>query len=241
MLPPGPSEPRLAQLAEWIARPVVFATRQRDRYGEAFTANIEPHPWVMLGDPDDVRAVFTAGPQRTNAGEANAILRPTLGSHSLLLLDGQEHLRQRKLMLPAFHGERIERYRQIMREATERAVASWRSGEAFALRPHTQAITFEVIVRAVFGVDDAGLQHVEREVARARADLQRALERAQVADRLSHLAQDLPTADLAVVDAPLGVVGGRGAVVVGGVDGADVVGCRAGRSRHARWSVRSRS
>jgi cytochrome P450 family 135 len=169
-LPPGPTEPRLAQMMQWISRPMAFATKQRDRYGDAFTANIDGQPWVMLGDPEDVRTVFTAGPQRTNAGEANAVLRPTLGSHSLLLLDGEEHLRQRKLMLPAFHGERIERYRQIMRDATERAVASWRTGEPFALRPHTQAITFEVIVRAVFGVDDADA------MARLREPLRRMLD-----------------------------------------------------------------
>ena len=169
-LPPGPSEPRLAQMMQWISRPMAYAARQRDRYGEAFTANIDERPWVMLGDPEDVRTVFTAGPQRTNAGEANEILRPTLGSHSLLLLDGQEHLRQRKLMLPAFHGERIERYRQIMRDATERTVASWPARRPFALRPHTQAITMEVIVRAVFGVDDAGA------MARLREPLRRMLD-----------------------------------------------------------------
>jgi cytochrome P450 len=157
-------------MMQWISRPMAFATKQRDRYGDAFTANIDGQPWVMLGDPEDIRTVFTAGPQRTNAGEANAVLRPTLGSHSLLLLDGEEHLRQRKLMLPAFHGERIERYRQIMRDATERAVASWRTGEPFALRPHTQAITFEVIVRAVFGVDDADA------MARLREPLRRMLD-----------------------------------------------------------------
>jgi cytochrome P450 len=169
-LPPGPPEPRLAQMMQWLSRPVVYAERQRDRYGEAFTARIEERPWVMLGDPEDVRAVFTAGPQRVNAGEANAILRPTLGSHSLLLLDGEEHLRQRKLMLPAFHGERVDRYREIMREATERAVASWSVDEAFALRPHTQAITLEVIMRAVFGLEE------EAAVARLREPLRRMLD-----------------------------------------------------------------
>jgi cytochrome P450 family 135 len=169
-LPEGPPAPRFAQLAEWVGRPVAFATRQRDRYGEAFTVRIEPNPWVMLGDPADVRTVFTAGPQRTNAGEANAILRPTLGSHSLLLLDGEEHLRQRKLLLPAFHGERVDRYREIMRTATERAVASWPPGEPFALRPYTQAITLEVIMRAVFGVHDA------EAMARLREPLRRLLD-----------------------------------------------------------------
>jgi cytochrome P450 family 135 len=154
-------------MAEWLVRPNTYAARQRARFGDVFTARIDPIPWVMLGDPADVRTVFTAGPQRTNAGEANEILRPTLGPHSLLLLDGDEHMRQRKLMLPAFHGERIDRYREIMREATERAVASLPAGEPFALRPHTQAITLEVIMRAVFGVED------REATARLRAPLKR--------------------------------------------------------------------
>ena len=67
-------------MAEWLARPNTYAARQRERFGDVFTARIDPIPWVMLGDPDDVRTVFTAGPQRTNAGEANEILRPTLGA-----------------------------------------------------------------------------------------------------------------------------------------------------------------
>ena len=76
-------------------------------------------------------------------------------------------MRQRKLMLPAFHGERIDRYREIMREATERAIASWPAGEPFALRPHTQAITLEVIMRAVFGVEDRAAMARLRRAAQA--------------------------------------------------------------------------
>jgi cytochrome P450 family 135 len=152
-LPPGPSLPRLAQVARWLARPVPFAMEQWERFGDAFTVRIEPHPWVMLADPDAIRDIFTAGPEAAHAGEANEILRPILGSHSILLLDEREHLRQRKLMLPPFHGERMRRYRDVMREATERSVARWPVGEPFALRPHTQAITLEVILRAVFGVE----------------------------------------------------------------------------------------
>jgi cytochrome P450 family 135 len=152
-LPPGPSLPRLAQVARWLTRPVAFATAQRARFGDAFTVHIEPHPWVMLADPDAIRDIFTAGPEAAHAGEANEILRPILGSHSILLLDERAHLRQRRLMLPPFHGERMLRYRNVMREATERAIATWPVGEPFAMRPHTQAITLEVILRAVFGVE----------------------------------------------------------------------------------------
>src|SRR3954454_11214099 len=145
-------------MSAWLARPLWFAQQCRARYGDAFTVRIEERPWVMLGDPAAVREVFTAPPELVHAGDANAILRPMLGPSSVLLLDGAAHMHQRRLMLPAFHGARLERYREIMVEATERAVADWRTGDALALRPHAQAITLEVIVRAVFGVQ-AGAAH----------------------------------------------------------------------------------
>jgi cytochrome P450 len=118
-----------------------------------FTVRVEERPWVMLSEPAAIREVFTAPPDLMHAGDANAILRPMLGPSSVLLLDGAAHMHQRKLMLPAFHGARLERYRRIMVDATERALAAWPAGEPFALRPHAQAITLEVIVRAVFGVE----------------------------------------------------------------------------------------
>jgi cytochrome P450 len=152
-LPPGPRAPRLAQMAAWLARPLWFASQCRARYGDAFTVRIEQRPWVMLSDPAAIREVFTAPADVMHAGDANEILRPMLGPSSVLLLDGADHLHQRRLMLPAFHGERLPRYRQIMVEATERALAGWPAGEPVALRPHAQAITLEVIVRAVFGVE----------------------------------------------------------------------------------------
>jgi cytochrome P450 family 135 len=151
-LPPGPRAPRAAQVAAWLAQPLWFASECRARYGDAFTVRIEARPWVMLADPAAIRDVFTAPADLVHAGDANEILRPALGPSSVLLLDGAEHMHQRKLMLPAFHGRRIEAYRQIMVEATERALRSWPAGEPLSLRPHTQAITLEVIVRAVFGV-----------------------------------------------------------------------------------------
>jgi cytochrome P450 family 135 len=152
-LPAGPRAPRAAQLAAWLARPLWFAQQSRARFGDVFTVRIEERPWVMLGDPAAVREVFTAPPDLMHAGDANEILRPMLGPSSVLLLDGAEHMQQRRLMLPAFHGERLERYRQIMVQATERALDAWPTGATISLRPHAQAITLEVIVRAVFGVD----------------------------------------------------------------------------------------
>jgi cytochrome P450 len=157
-LPAGPRAPRAVQMAAWLARPLWFAQQCRARYGDVFTVKIEERPWVMLADPAAIREVFTAPADLMHAGDANEILRPMLGPSSVLLLDGAEHMHQRKLMLPAFHGARLQRYRDIMVEATERALAGWRPGEALALRPHAQAITLEVIVRAVFGVE-AGAAH----------------------------------------------------------------------------------
>src|SRR5437660_4705928 len=86
--------------------------------------------------------------------EANAAMSPVLGSHSLLTLDGERHLRQRKLMLPPFHGEAVGRYRERIGEITEAEVARWPIGEPFPIRPRMQSITLEVILRAVIGVSD---------------------------------------------------------------------------------------
>ncbi len=152
-LPAGPRAPRAAQMAAWLARPLWFASQCRARYGDTFTVKVEQRPWVMLSDPAAIREVFTAPADLMHAGDANEILRPMLGPSSVLLLDGAAHMHQRKLMLPAFQGERLQRYREIMVDATERALADWRPGDALALRPHAQAITLEVIVRAVFGVE----------------------------------------------------------------------------------------
>src|SRR3954454_12533258 len=156
--PGGPSAPRALQMAACLARPLWLAQQCRLRYVDMFTVKVEARPWVMLSDPAAIREVFTAPADLMRAGDANEILRPMLGPSSVLLLDGAEHLHQRKLMLPAFHGERLQRYRQIIVDATERALADWRAGEALALRPHAQAITLEVVVRAVFGVE-AGAAH----------------------------------------------------------------------------------
>jgi cytochrome P450 len=102
-----------------------------------------------------VKEVFTGSPEQMHAGEANAtVLEPALGPNSVLTLDEAPHMRQRKLLLPPFHGDQIRRYGELIREITTRDMESWPVGEPFALRPHTQRITLAVILRAVFGVED---------------------------------------------------------------------------------------
>ena len=153
-LPPGPSLPVPLQTLRWLRRPLPFVLRCRERYGDVFTVRIAPTegPWVMLADPDAVKEVFTGPPDALLAGEGNEILAPVLGARSVLVLDGREHLAQRKLLLPPFHGERMQRYGDLMGSIAEREVASWPRGTPFALQPRMQALTLEVIIRAVFGV-----------------------------------------------------------------------------------------
>ena len=144
-----------------MTRPKPFLRRAHRTYGDVFTMRFYGDDFVVLAHPDAVKEVFTGDPELLRAGEGNKILLPVLGNNSVLLLDGARHLRQRKLMLPPFHGERMQRYREIIVAATEREVATWRSGEEIALAPRMQEITLEVITRAVFGVtDSAGVERL---------------------------------------------------------------------------------
>ncbi len=154
-LPPGPRQPRYAQALQWVMRPQQFACRQRERFGDVFTLQlIDGQPLVLLSDPDDIRTVFTGSAEAMHAGAANQLLAPVVGKRSILLLDEAAHLRQRRLLLPPFHGERMLRYEQIMAEAAERELAGWQEGETIELLGRMQAITLEVIMRAVFGIED---------------------------------------------------------------------------------------
>jgi cytochrome P450 len=155
-LPPGPRMPAAAQALRYASDPLNFLIKLQRRHGDIFTVRF---PYfgrlVYVTRPDLVKEVFTGSPAQMHAGEANAtVLEPALGPNSVLTLDDAPHMRQRKLLLPPFHGERIEAYGKLMREVTLREMESWPVGEAFALRPHTQRITLAVIMRAVFGVHD---------------------------------------------------------------------------------------
>jgi cytochrome P450 len=154
-VPPGPRMPRALQTVLWAARPIWFMQMARRRYGDVFT--IRPYAFgdvVVLADPEHIKDVFTGDRDVFAAGSANAAMAPVLGSHSLLTLDGERHLRQRKLMLPPFHGEAVRRYRERIERITEVELAGWPTGAPFPIRPRMQSITLEVILRAVIGVSD---------------------------------------------------------------------------------------
>jgi cytochrome P450 len=126
---------------------------------------------VYLADRDDIKQVFTGDRNVFDAGEGNSVLAPVMGSSSVLITDGAEHLAQRKRMLPAFHGESVRNYEQIIVDATERELATWPSQTPFALHPRMQAITLETIMRAVIGVREAEQLDVLRPLLRAIAEI----------------------------------------------------------------------
>jgi cytochrome P450 family 135 len=154
-LPPGPRVPAAVQTARLIATPVPFFERCRRRYGETFTIRVlRAGNLVFVSDPPSLKRLFSADRDNTIAPGRNVVLKPVLGPRSLLLLEGEEHLRRRKLMLPPFHGERMRAYQEVMAEATGHEIDSWPVGRRFPLHPAMQRITLEVILRAVFGVED---------------------------------------------------------------------------------------
>ncbi len=151
-LPPGPRLPGPLQAMRLVARPLAFLHSCERRFGPAFTVSFAPVGQVVyITDPADVRAVFTGDAATFHTGEARTPLADVLGRRSLLLLDEDEHLRERKLMLPPFHGERLRAYEDAMASITAAEVEKIPLGRPVALRPHMQAITLEVILRVVIG------------------------------------------------------------------------------------------
>jgi cytochrome P450 len=170
--PPGPRIPPLLQAALVTARPYAWIHARRRRYGDVFSSHFPLYGRVVyVADPAEVKRVFTGDPAVFHAGEANLIaLGDALGEHSLLTLDEGRHLSQRKLLLPPFHGESVRRYTELMAATTAREVERWPLDRTFALRPRMQAITLDVILRAVFGVrDDERMDRFRKAIPRLAA------------------------------------------------------------------------
>jgi cytochrome P450 len=152
-LPPGPTASLTRQTVQFWRRPEPYLHAARSRYGDVFTARVLPAGAVVfVADAALVKQIFAAPTDLFHAGEGNRILEPVMGARSILLLDEDEHLRRRRLMLPAFHGDAVRRLVQTMRELTAAEVDRWPVGEPFALLPRTNALTLEIILRTVFGV-----------------------------------------------------------------------------------------
>jgi cytochrome P450 len=154
-LPPGPKLPKIVQTLGFLFAGRRFLDACQRRYGDVVTMSTAfDARFVMVFEPDLVKKVMQAPPDHLRAGEANALLGQILGERSLLVLDGAEHLRQRKLMLPPFHGKRLKAYEDTMLAAADRAIDSWPLGEPFTMMPAMQQVTLDVIMHAVWGVEE---------------------------------------------------------------------------------------
>jgi len=167
-LPPGPRMPSALQAIGWARRPYPFMKRCRERYGDIFTMRIlHSGTWVFLCDPADVKRVFTAGADSLGVALANPLLLPVLGARSVMLLEEPDHMYRRRLMLPPFHGKRMDGDAEMMAQVVREEVRRWPVGEPFELWPRMQAITQEVITRTVFGPEEGGrLQRIRETLTR---------------------------------------------------------------------------
>ena len=156
--PPGPGYSPLIQTLLYFAQPDAFLRGLHQRYGDVFAVNtVMFGPEVCVVRPEAIKQVFTGDPENFRAGEANVALEPVVGQNSELLLDGAEHARQRRLMLPSFHGERMRAYAKTMLAITEEVIGRWPMERPFALHPHMQRLTLAVILRTIFGVEDGAV------------------------------------------------------------------------------------
>jgi cytochrome P450 len=140
-------------MLRWAFRPIAFLEDCRRQFGDSFSVRFVgfERPMVMISDPEAIKALYREREHGLPPGR-NIILEPILGSKSLLIQEGAEHLSRRRLMLPPFHGERMRSYEATMNEIVEAEIDSWPLGEEFPIHTRMQAVTLEVILRVVFGV-----------------------------------------------------------------------------------------
>ena len=152
---PGPRLPRPLQTWMGVARPMTARLAMRRRYGRVFRTNdVFAGQMIHVADRALIEQMFKWKPAEYNVSEPRQIMAPVTGPESILLLDGDRHLRMRKLMLPPFHGEAIGRFAEMIEEITDREIDSWRTGQTVRTRTVAQTVTLEVIIRAVFGITD---------------------------------------------------------------------------------------
>lgn len=156
--PPTLRQPRLVQGVRFARSQKRFFEKSSS-LGEAFQVNFQRRRWNVFSHPDAVRQVFTAPADVLHAGKGNEILATALGEHSILILDEDEHMRHRKLLLPSFHGERLKAQQKTIEQIAEREVTRIPRNRSFSMRNHSQAIALEVILEIVLGTDSEGEEH----------------------------------------------------------------------------------
>jgi cytochrome P450 len=167
-LPPGPRPPTIMQALAYWTRPYASLERLRQRYGMPFTRRLPfLPPGVMVSHPDHIKEIFTAPPDVLHPGEGTRVLEPLVGVNSVLLLDEGDHMEQRKLLLPSMHGEKMARLSGLIEEVAAEEIAGWPRGSATELHPRLQRLTLEIILRAVFGLDEGERLDTLRDALRA--------------------------------------------------------------------------
>ena len=154
-LPPSLRLPRALQTLRFSVRQIEFVFRARRELGEVFLFRgiVDDEVVTITSHPDHVKSLFTARPDDAPSLTGESPLRPIVGPNSVLTATGPRHMRQRKLLLPPFHGEAVQRYTEMIAEAADREIDSWPVGEPFALAPRMQAITLDVIMAGIFGIE----------------------------------------------------------------------------------------
>ena len=157
ILPNGPKTSgtlRIFRRLKLIFRPLKYLEDYAQTYGDIFPIGGETSPpFVYISNPEGIKQVLTAAPELFAVGKGNEILRFLLGDNSLILMDGNAHQRQRQLMMPPFHGERLRKYSQLIWDITKQLTAQWEMGKPFPIRCTMQEITLQVILQVVFGID----------------------------------------------------------------------------------------
>jgi cytochrome P450 len=176
-LPPGPRAPAAWQTIAWTVRPAAFLRRVHERFGDPVTIRTywTDEPMVLFSGPDAVREVFRLDPAVAPAGQSWEFLRPFAGPHSILVLDGEEHLRERRLIQTPFHGERMRAFQPEVAELARRELSSW-SGRVVTLE-RMKRLTLETILRVVFGARGEREAAELREAVHATLDSVRSMPR----------------------------------------------------------------
>ena len=163
-LPDGPKIPPWLQLIQWIANPVSYMEAARERYGDMFTGvGIHAQPNVIVSNPQTLKQILTDTKEFTAPGELSKIFAPIMGNYGVFMLDGDYHRQRRKLLMPPFHGERMQPYGQLICDLTEKAIGQLTPGQPFSARAVMQEISLQIILEAVFGLHEGErLQQVQQ-------------------------------------------------------------------------------
>ncbi|MDJ0596154.1 MAG: cytochrome P450 [Pleurocapsa sp. MO_226.B13] len=153
----GPRSSSLVQLINWIFRPLDYQAECRRKYGDIFKLNLMGIPsFAVVSDPQGIQEIFAVDAQKFDVGRTNGLASSLLGENSLVLLDGTEHRRQRKLMMPPFHGEKVKSYAQTICNLAQKEASRWQTKQAFPAQKAMQSITLETILHVVFGLSEGG-------------------------------------------------------------------------------------